>query len=181
MSRFTRVHARWWSRVLDGDHVWGSIGVWSSRYGVSRYRLVVFPPGISGAQRRLLRLWRAWLTWGALLWLTSEICLGGILTPWTVLGFSTIVYLSAGAVTLALAGDLRSQVRTLSVVVVDRRPDRSAAMYAEWETLVGLLTDADDLREQGRLSAIDHDAEWRRVYDRLGPGRPHSIEERSSI
>ena len=166
---------------VGSERVWGSIGVWSSRYGVSRYRLVVFPPGISGAQRRLLRLWRAWLTWGVLLWLMSEICLGGIFTSGTAIEVSTIVYLSAGAVTLALAGGLRSKVRTLSVVEVDRRPKRSAAMYAEWETLVGLLTDADALREQGRLSAIDHDAVWRRVYDRLGPGRPHTVDEQPSI
>ena len=118
---------------------------------------------------------------GVLLWLMSEICLGGIFTSGTAIEVSTIVYLSAGAVTLALAGGLRSKVRTLSVVVVDRRPERSAAMYAEWETLVGLLTDADDLREQGRLSAIDHDAVWRRVYDRLGPGRPHTVDEQPSI
>jgi hypothetical protein len=111
----------------------------------------------------------------------SEICLGGIFTSGMAIEVSTIVYLSAGAVTLALAGGLRSKVRTLSVVVVDRRPERSAAMYAEWETLVGLLTDADDLREQGRLSAIDHDAVWRRVYDRLGPGRPHTVDEQPSI
>ena len=107
--------------------------------------------------------------------------LGGILTSWTAIEVSTTVYLSAGAVTLALAGGLRSKVRTLSVVEVDRRPDRPVAMYAEWETLVGLLTDADALREQGRLSAIDHDAVWWRVYDRLGPGHPHTVEEQPSI
>lgn len=118
---------------------------------------------------------------GVLLWLMSEICLGGIFTSGTAIEVSTTVYLSAGAVTLALAGGLRSKVRTLSVVEVDRRPERSAAMYAEWETLVGLLADADALREQGRLSAIDHDAVWRRVYDRLGPGRPHTLDEQPSI
>ena len=91
------------------------------------------------------------------------------------------MYLSAGAVTLALAGGLRSKVRTLSVVVVDRRPERSAAMYAEWKRWSACSPTQTDLREQGRLSAIDHDAVWRRVYDRLGPGRPHTLDEQPSI
>jgi hypothetical protein len=129
----------------------------------------------------VLRLWRAWPTWGALLWLISEICLSGVLSSWAAIGISTTVYLSIGAVILALAGDRRSRVRTLSVAVVDRRPERSAARYAEWETLVGILTDADDLCEQGRLSAIDHEAVWRRVYDRLGPRHPDPFEEPPSI
>ena len=44
--------------------------------------MVEFPPGTSAAQRRLLRLWRAWLTTGgALLWLIRSL-LGGIVKSW---------------------------------------------------------------------------------------------------
>lgn len=127
-------------------------------------------------------MWRAWATWGALLWLTSEIGLSGRLTTWTAIGISTTVYLSTGAITLALAGDLRSQIRTLFVAVADRRPDRrSAAMYAELETLVDMLSEADAMHESGRFSAIDHEAAWWQVYDRLGPDHPEPIEEQPSI
>ena len=45
--RFLHANAVW-SRLLDGDRVWGSIDILPSRYrisryGVSRYRLVVSP------------------------------------------------------------------------------------------------------------------------------------------
>lgn len=164
--------------LLDGDRVWGSIDISPSRYrisryGVSGYRLVVFPPGISRAERGRLRLWRTWPTWGALLWLASTVCLSARLSNWTAIGIATALYLSSGAAALALAGKLRSQVRTLSVSVVDRRPDqRSAVAYDELATLVAILSDADIRRESGQMSATDHQAVWSRVYDRLGPSHP---------
>jgi hypothetical protein len=153
-----------------------------SRYGVSRYRLVVFPPGISRAERYRLRLWRAWPTWGALLWLTLEIGLSGMVSTWTATGIATAVCLGAGGVALALAGDLRSQVRTLSVSVVDRRPDRpSGVVYDELATLADMLSEADAQRESGQLSAADHEAVWWRVYNRLGPGHPEPTAEQPPI
>jgi hypothetical protein len=44
-------------RVIDGQRPWGSIDTGVSRQGFRRYRLVVFPPGISDFERRLLRLY----------------------------------------------------------------------------------------------------------------------------
>jgi hypothetical protein len=169
--------ARWWSPMLDGEYRWGTIDIWPSRHGVHRYRLVVFPPGISVGERRLLRLWRAWPMWGAALWLLSAICLGGRPTPWAAIGIATVVYLSTGAIILALAGHLRSRVRTLGMLVIDGRTDRrSAAGYAELETLVDTLRDADAERSEGRLSAVDHEAACWQVYDRLGPDHPRPVE-----
>ena len=153
-----------------------------SRYGVSRYRLVVFRPGISRAERCRLRLWRAWPTWGALLWLALEIGLSGMVSNWAATGIATAVSLSGGGVALALAEDLRSQVRTLSVSVVDRRPDRrSAARYDELATLADMLSEADAQRESGQISATDHEAVWRRVYDRLGPSHREPTDEQPPI
>jgi hypothetical protein len=168
--------------MLDGEYGWGSIDIWPSRHGFHEYRLVVFPPGITVAERRLLRLWRAWPARGAVLWLMSAVCLSGRPTPWAAMGISTTVYLSTGAMTLALAGHLRSRVRQLSVLLIDGHPDRrSAAMYAELETLVKILCAADAMRDQGRLSAVDHEAACWQVYDRLGPDHPRHVEEHSSI
>ncbi|HEX2402769.1 MAG TPA: DUF6611 family protein, partial [Mycobacterium sp.] len=47
---------RGWSRLLDGDRAWGSLEIRPDRFGVTRYRLVVFPPGIDDAERRRVRM-----------------------------------------------------------------------------------------------------------------------------
>ena len=57
--RFTR----WLHRIIDGERVWGSVEAWPGRHGLKRYRLVVFPPGITATERRRLRLSRARPLW----------------------------------------------------------------------------------------------------------------------
>ena len=105
-----------------------------------------------------------------------------MVSNWAATGFATAVSLSAGGVTLALAGDLRSQVRTLSVSVVDRRPDRpSGVVYDELATLADTLSEADAQRESGQISATDHEAVWSRVYARLGPGHREPTAEQLPI
>jgi len=49
---------RGWLRVIDGDRPWGSIDIRPDRFGVTRYRLVVYPPGITESERRLVRVAR---------------------------------------------------------------------------------------------------------------------------
>ena len=97
-------------------------------------------------------------------------CLSARVSSWTAIGIATALCLGSGAAALALAGQLRSQVRTLSVSVVDRRPDHcSAVTYDELATLATILSEADAGRESGQMSATDHNIVWSRVYDRLGP------------
>src|SRR6185503_14491494 len=74
-----------WQRALDGDRRWGSIDIRPDRFGVTRYRLVVFPPGITDAERRRVRVARGWLLWGALVWVFCEILLNQMTGPWTAL------------------------------------------------------------------------------------------------
>jgi hypothetical protein len=170
---------RWWSRVTDGEQVWGSLDVSVQRDGFRSYRLVVFPPGISPSERRCLRMWRAWPTWGLLCWFILLVGFGGALSPWVGLATSTAVYLAAGLVVRALAGNVRSQVRTLRVVQIQGHVDGVwAAKYALLERMVHLLAAADALREQGRLSVVDHEVTWWRVYDCLSPDRAGSVDER---
>lgn len=168
---------RWWLRLLDGDHVWGSLDVSPTRYGVTRYCLVIFPPGIDRLDRRLLRALRAWPTWGALLWLFS-VCLLSTSSISVRFAVPTAVWLGIGAVLFAYAGALRTQVRTRCVTRIAGHPDitcrpdeESANAYAEMTTSVGMLRSADVLRAQGRLSTAEHEAIWWQVYDRLAPGR----------
>jgi uncharacterized protein DUF6611 len=49
-----------------------------SRHGVRRYRLVIYPPGISTAQRLLARLWRGWPISGAALMLLVVMLFGDV-------------------------------------------------------------------------------------------------------
>ncbi|MCW2688008.1 MAG: hypothetical protein JWR37_2898 [Mycobacterium sp.] len=155
-----------WTRPLDGEYVWGSIDTWPSRHGVRRYRLVLFPPGVTRGERRTLRLSRAWLTWDAVLFLLSEIFLSSALAPGAALAVSAAVYLGPGAVLFARAGALRARMRTLSVyLVTGYRDPRSAAIYAELESLFTALCAADVLCFQDRITATDHEAVWWRVYD----------------
>jgi len=160
---------RWCSRLLDGKRVWGSVDLWPGRYGFRKYRLVVFPPGISPVDRRLVRLWRGWPMWGAVLWGLCVIALGNALSPGPAIVWSTTLYLAAGAVTFALAGEARTQVRSLQVVLIDGYVDaQSAAKYAEWKELAGTLTEADDMVDQGKASPVQHEVVWWEVYERLG-------------
>jgi hypothetical protein len=163
--------------MMDGEYPWGSIDIWPGRHGVHRYRLVVFPPGMTGGERRLLQLRRTWPMWGGVLWLLSAICLAGRPTPSAAIGLATVVYLGTVAIVFVLAGRLRSRIRTLEALVIDGRSDRgAAAAYAELESLVSTLRDADTKRTEGRLSAVDHEAVCWHVYDRLAPGHAKPVE-----
>ena len=165
--------ARLWALVLDGRHDWGSVEVSPTRHGVTRYRLVVFPPGIDTVERRLLRAWRAWPTCGAALWLVSQIVLGVFLTPGAALAVSISTYLACGAILFARVAAIRARVRTLSVVRMAGYPDeRSAAMLVEMKWLVAALRYADDQRAEGHWSQADHEAACWQVYDRLDQNQP---------
>lgn len=157
----------WWSRVLDGIDQWGTFNASPTRYGVTRYWLVVFPPGIDRVERRLLRAWRAWPTWGGALWLFA-LCLFNPVAPWPGFAIPTICWLGVGAALYARVAPLRTQVRTRCITRFAGNPDdRSAAEYAEIKAMVATLRDADRLRAQDLLSAAGHEAVWWQVYDRL--------------
>ena len=104
---------------------------------------------------------------------------GSVLSPWAALASSTAVYLAAGVVVRALAGNVRSQVRTLRVIQIQGDVDEaSAAKYALLKRMVLLLANVDALREQGRLTVVDHEVTWSRVYECLSPDRAGSLDQR---
>jgi len=164
---------RWGALVLDGRHEWGSLDTSPARHGVTRYRLVLFPPGIDTVERRLLRAWRAWPAWGAVLWAVSQFIASALLTAGTALVVSTFAYLSSGAILFACTAELRSRVRTLTVVRIAGFTDqRTAASFAELKSLAATLCRADAERAKGDSSPADHEAVWWQVYDRLDPNHP---------
>ena len=163
---------RGWQRLLDGEHPWGSVDVHPDRFGMTRYRLVVFPPGISEQERRWVRLARGWPMWGALVWVACEVFLTQVTGPWTALTLSTSAYIGLGVVTMALAGVQRSQVKTMAAAVsVGCHDAQSAATRDKLSKLALTLMDADERLGRGQISASDHELTWWRVYDEIGSGR----------
>jgi hypothetical protein len=176
--RAGRAADRWWSLILDGRRAWGSLDIAPTRLGVTHYRLTVFPPGLDPVERRMLRAWRAWPTWGAVCWLLGQLALGSVATPAADFVVSTAVYLGIGAVLFGRVCGVRSQVRGLCVVRIAGYADpRAEALYAELCSLTAALDDADARLQQGLLPAAGHEAAWWQVYDRLGHDGPGASAE----
>jgi hypothetical protein len=160
----------WCDQVLDGENRWGFVRIQVERFGVVRYHLVVYPPGISDPERRRLRIWRGWPLWGAALWVLSEIFLQQWIGSWTALAVSTGTVLALAFVALAKTGDTRTQVRAMTVVTMAGHTDE--ATVAARDKLLRLamtLTYADECFDKESMSALDHEAAWWTVYDQLGP------------
>lgn len=166
---------RGWLRLLDGDRPWGSIDIRPDRFGVTRYRLVVYPPGISESERRRVRVARGWPLWGALAWIVCEITLSNMTAPWTALAMSTAVYACSGLAAVAMAGSVRTRVRTMAAMVMAGHHDpASAATRHKLETFASVLMEADERHKRGQLSPAEHEMTWWRVYDQMDAGRTTS-------
>lgn len=157
-----------WRRLLDGGHTWGSLEVSPTRCGVTRYRLVVFPPGISADDRMLLRAWRAWPVWGMAVFLMMEIVLVPAIGADVALAISSTVFLGAGAVVMALTSTTRGDVRTLTAIRQAGVHDVPAAeRFAEFYALANDLTEADRRLADGEIHAVEHELLVWRAYDRM--------------
>jgi hypothetical protein len=163
----------WWLSLLDGTRVWGSFDAMLGRYGLRRYRLTLFPPGIGTADRRLVRAWRGWPFGGAALALLAAMCLSGaVLTPTTTLVMCGGAYVVVGAALFVLSAAPRAEMRSMSVTLIDGCSDRRIeARYGEWEALVEMLTAADEKIGKGALSPVEYEAVWWSAYDRLKVAR----------
>ena len=148
------------------SRVWGSFDAYPSRYGVARYRLVVFPPGITVRERRLLRVWRGWPLWGAALWVGLQIGGESAGMPETALIAGSMIYIAVGALMFALAGETRVRVRTLwATTMAGYGHDDVDRQYAVLRALARALDQADLDLEEDRISPLQHEARWWQVYD----------------
>jgi hypothetical protein len=158
-----------WSRLLDGAHPWGSFDAMVGRYGVRRYRLIIYPAGTTTAERRLARLWRGWLVGGAVLGFLAVMLLGNVVSsPSAVLVVALVAYVSVGTLLFLLAGPARVQVRSMSIVLMPETADaHELRRYTEWQALVQMLIRADHMLTTGAISSGEHEATWWEAYDRL--------------
>ena len=171
-----RTLRRGWLRLVDGACPWGWFTVCPGRMGVTHYRLVIYPPGITETERRRLRVWRGWPMWGALLWIASYVVLTGLIEPRTALVISTAAVVGTGAVAFMRAGDVRTQVRAMRATVMSGYPDPlSEDARRKLLALADTLIEADHRRQLGLLSPIEYEMTWWRVYDQIKPdhSRPH--------
>jgi hypothetical protein len=161
---------RWWARLLGGAHVWGSFDAAVGRYGVRRYRLIIYPPGSTAADRQLARLWRGWPITGAALALLAVMLLGNVTaSPETVLGYAVAAHLGIGALLFLRAGPARVRARSMSIILMPKGADiRELCKHAEWRMLVHMLSTADRMVATGAISLVEHEASWWKAYDRLG-------------
>lgn len=167
--------SRAWRRLLSGDRSWGFVDIRPDRFGVTRYRLVVYPPGIDESERRRIRAARGWPLWGVVVWIVCEVFLGQRVGPWEALAISTAVYLGLGLVAVAMAGQVRTQVRTITAsVMVGYTDPFSAAAADKVKSLATRLLEADGCLREGRLSPTEHEMIWWGVYDEIGSGRSTS-------
>lgn len=155
--------------LLEGEHTWGTLEISDGRYGVARYRLTVYPPGLDRDDRIALRLWRTFSIWGLGLWLLAAVSLMTVLAPWTAVAVTTVGCLVVGAAFLVRAGRHRHDVRTLTAALVTGAHDPGAvAGYRKLSDLADRLMRADARFAAGELTAVEHEAVVWDVYDRIG-------------
>jgi hypothetical protein len=173
--------SRWWSRLLDGENRWGFARIQIDRFGVTRYRLVVYPPGISDTERRRLRMWRGSPVWGPALWLMSEIYLQQGFGAWDALAISSATVITLIVVAMFMAGTTRTEVRMVSVVTIPGQIDAATiAARDKLKALASMLYDADDRVDAERMSPLEHESLWWQVYDLLAPDGPAVFDGRWS-
>jgi hypothetical protein len=159
--------ARWFSRVLDGDRPWGSYDVKISQYAVRRYRVIIYPPGTTTADRRLARLQRGWPLGGAVLILFAIMIGDAVSSPYTVPAVAITACLSIHVLLSLLAGPKRVHVKSMSLVLMPVITDEDERRrHNEWKTLTHMLTRADEMLSAGAISPVEYEAIWWQAYDR---------------
>lgn len=154
-------------QVLEGPFPWGSVAITAGHYGRIRYRLIVYPPGISDTQRRWLRLWRVWPLWGVVGWICLQVGLSGLVGPWEAVIISTAACLGCGIVAAVRAGESRHRVCTLtSLVMADRNEPGTAVVRDKLLEMSRSLLKADAMLRKGEISVAAYEMTWWRVYRR---------------
>lgn len=143
--------------LLAGRHEWGAISATVDRWGRTRYRLSVFPPGI-GADRRLrLRMWRA-LPYLAVALLLPALVVGHVTGGMGETFFVAGILIAVLGVVLARAASPeRALVRESWAMGGD-------ASLPELRRHLDILCRAESARSRGRLSEDEYLQIWTHVY-----------------
>ncbi len=149
---------------------WGSVDMDVMTYGITRLRLVVYPPGIAAGARRRVRAWRAWPVAGLVVVLAAVLaaCSAGG-APGVVVPAGCLVY---GAGFVVLGAVAAPQRRLLRQVWAEDPGERATlddlVCVARVQLLGDLLLAADEGLADGSLSREDYERVWASVYDEVG-------------
>lgn len=157
----------WTEVVVNGAHPWGvlRVGLVDRTGHAVRYQLVIFPPGISDAERRALVLLRRWPGIGSALAILVCALLGTVMGGWAALGVGAVVFLAGFLVLRVSAGDARRRtVRLMATVVKTLGYREVLGDLNAIEDAAGILLQLDERRDAGLLSAAQYEHIWGLVY-----------------
>lgn len=158
---------RWAHVFVDGTHPWGvlSVGLVDRTGQAMRYRLVVYPPGISTAQRRALVLRRRWPAFGTFLGIFISAVLGTVMNGWAALGVGAAVFVAGFVVTGMAAGDASRRTARLTATVVNALGHCEVlGNLNALERAAGQLLELDEQRDAGLLSPAQYEHLWGQVH-----------------
>ena len=155
------------STILDGRHPWGALQIDPIDRTASAicYRLAVFPPGITVAQRRALVFRRHWGASGALLAVVVAAVLGEVLNGWAALVLGAAVCAAGWVVSAAVAGDARRRVLKVRATVMRGfgQPEVLGDL-AGLEHAAGRLLGLDALSGADAPTPVEYEFLWNRIY-----------------
>jgi hypothetical protein len=101
--------------------------------------------------------------------LLAVMLLGNVASsPAMVLAYAVVAAVTIGALLFLRAGPARVHVRSMSIILMPKAADvRERRRYTEWQTLIYMLTRADQMLKRGAISPVEHEAIWWEAYDRL--------------
>jgi hypothetical protein len=148
---------------------WGRVDADPLPYGVTRFRLVVYPPDVTAGARLLVRAWRSWPMAGAV----ASAAAGAAAVPLVGLGPAAAACLLGYLGGLVVLGVASLPERRLVRQVWVEDPGECVALDevlgpARVRLLAELLCAADEALAAGELSSVDHLGIWRFVYDEVG-------------
>ncbi|MFC4244030.1 DUF6611 family protein [Gryllotalpicola reticulitermitis] len=164
---------RWARRLIDGPHPWGAIQIAPvDRTGRAlRYRLIVYPPGITDAERRWLVLHSRWPAIGTTLGVAVSAVLGEVMNGWAALAIGAAVFLAGAFATTVACGGARRGTRRLTATVFNAMGYHEVCGDLETiERCAGILVALDARRGPDgfrTMSPVEYEHLWGRVYDEL--------------
>jgi hypothetical protein len=149
-------------------HEWGEYSDAVARFGVERRDVVVFAPALPAAERRLLRLWRAWPVVAALAVVVLSALLATMIAPgWALVAAIGLVM----TVTLMLRRRVHRRSRAMCAVGGVRVPGlvgtRGDGYTAAFEVASDLCLAEDGFR-RGEISRPEYERRWQDGYVRAG-------------
>ena len=154
------------SRLAEGGHPWGelSVGLADRRGGV-RYRLTVYPAGITADQRRALVFRRRWIPWGVVLWFVMSSALGVLMNGWVAFALGGAVYFGALLTANSQAGSARREVLEIYAQLLTLMGHRE--VFGDFDLLddaAGRLLHLDERAAANDISLVEYELLWGEVY-----------------